>query len=74
MPCMCILRTDYASYVMRQNGGQAISEEFNSQSDANTLWAFATMGRKPAERIMGQLERQAEAISDLKHEILVWVE
>jgi hypothetical protein len=57
---------------MSQTGGQAISGEFNSQSDANTLWALATMGRKPAERIMGKLERRAEAISDMKHEILAW--
>ena len=27
------------------------------------LWAFATMGTKPGERMMGQLERRAEAIS-----------
>ena len=35
---------------------EAISGEFNSQDVANTLWAFATMGRKPGERMMGQLE------------------
>jgi uncharacterized alpha-E superfamily protein len=42
---------------------EAISGEFNSQNVANTLWAFATMGKKPGERMMGQLERRAEAIS-----------
>ena len=42
---------------------EAISGEFNSQDVANTLWAFATMGRKPGERLMGQLEGRAEAIS-----------
>jgi hypothetical protein len=42
---------------------EAISGEFNSQHVANTLWAYATMGRKPGEGMMGQLERRAEAIS-----------
>ncbi len=28
-----------------------------------TLWAFATMGTKPGDRMLGHLERQAEAIS-----------
>ncbi len=42
---------------------ETISGEFNSQDVANTLWAFATMGRKPGEWMMGQLERRAEAIS-----------
>jgi hypothetical protein len=28
---------------------EAISGEFNSQAVANTLWAYATMGRKPGE-------------------------
>jgi hypothetical protein len=42
---------------------EAISGKFNSQEVANTLWAFATMGRKPGERMMGQLEGRAEAIS-----------
>jgi hypothetical protein len=41
---------------------QTISGEFNSQAVANTLWAFV-MGTKPGERMMGQLERRAEAIS-----------
>ena len=27
--------------------GEAISAEFNSQAVANTLWAYATLGRKP---------------------------
>jgi hypothetical protein len=41
---------------------EAISGELNSQDIANTLWAFATMGTKPGERIIGQLERRAEVI------------
>ena len=40
-----------------------MSGEFNSQDIANTLWAFATMGRKPGDRMMGQLEVRTEAIS-----------
>jgi hypothetical protein len=41
-----------------------ISGEFNSQYIANTaVWSYATMGSKPGERLMGLLERQAEAIS-----------
>ena len=27
------------------------------------MWAYPTMGRKPGERMMGQLERRADAIS-----------
>jgi hypothetical protein len=42
---------------------ETISGEYNSLEVANTLWAFATMGEKPAERMMGQLELRAEAIS-----------
>jgi hypothetical protein len=42
---------------------EAISGEFNSQDVANTLWAYATMGRKPGERLMGQLGRRVDAIS-----------
>jgi hypothetical protein len=37
----------------------------DSQEVTNTLWAFATWGAKPVERMMGQLERRAEAISGL---------
>ena len=35
---------------------EEISGEFSSQDVANTLWAFETMGRKPGDRMMGQLE------------------
>jgi hypothetical protein len=35
---------------------ETISEEFNSEEVANTLWAFVTMGTKPGERMMEQLE------------------
>jgi hypothetical protein len=36
---------------------ETIPGEFNSQEVANTMWVFATMGRKPGERTMGYLER-----------------
>ena len=42
---------------------EAISGEFNSQAAANTLWAYATMGTKPGDRMMGQLERRTETTS-----------
>jgi hypothetical protein len=41
---------------------ESISVQFSSQDVANTLWVFATMGSKPGERMMGHLERRAEAI------------
>jgi hypothetical protein len=46
-----------------QGRAEAISGQFNSQHVANTLWAYATMGKKPGERILGQLEGRAEATS-----------
>ena len=42
---------------------EAIAGEFDSKGIANTLWAYATMGTKPGERMMGKLEGRAEAIS-----------
>ena len=42
---------------------ETISGEFNSEDVANTLWAFATMGTKPGDRMMGQVERRTETIS-----------
>jgi uncharacterized alpha-E superfamily protein len=44
-------------------GAEEISGEFNLEESTNTLSAFATMGRKPGEQLMGQLEGRAEAIS-----------
>jgi hypothetical protein len=54
----------YKSSILQQLEGRAeeISAEFNSQHLANTLWAFATMGTKPGQRLMGQLEGRAKAI------------
>jgi hypothetical protein len=42
---------------------ELMSGKFNWQEVANKMWAFATMGTKPGERMTGQLERRTEAIS-----------
>ena len=42
---------------------ETISGEFNAQEEAKTMWVNVTKGRKPGERVMGQLERRAEKIS-----------
>jgi hypothetical protein len=42
---------------------EAISGEFKPQEVANTLWAYATLGRQPGERMMGLLEGRVELIS-----------
>ena len=39
----------------------ATATAFNAQAVANTLWAYATMGRRPGERLIRALEAQAEA-------------
>jgi len=36
---------------------------FNAQNVANTLWAYATMGRKPGAGLMRVLEGRAEAVA-----------
>jgi hypothetical protein len=46
-----------------ERAAEAISGEFNSQEVAN-MWAYATMGEKPGEVLMGQLEWRAEEISE----------
>ena len=35
---------------------------YNAQGVANTLWAYATMGREPGERAMGLLEGRVEEV------------
>ena len=42
---------------------EVMAGDFNSQGIANTLWAYATMGRKPGELLMGQLERRSEVMA-----------
>jgi hypothetical protein len=42
---------------------ETLSGKFNSQTVANTLWVFETMGTKSGDRMMGQLERWVEVIS-----------
>ena len=34
-----------------------------SQAMANTLWAYATMGRKPGEQVLGALEARMEEVA-----------
>ena len=47
-----------------------MSREFNSQATANTLCAFATMGRQPGERMMRQqLEREVQFAGFCKHAV-----
>ena len=36
---------------------------FNAQGVANTLWAYATMGREPGAGMMRALEGRAEALA-----------
>jgi hypothetical protein len=42
---------------------EALAGTFNSQDVANTLWAYATMGREPCLGVMRELEGQAEALA-----------
>jgi hypothetical protein len=51
---------------------QAISGQFNEQDVANTLWAYATMGRKSGQRLMGLMEGRAEAAYS-KISLYTWV-
>ena len=42
---------------------EALAGTFNAQKVANTLWAYATMGREPGEGMMRKLEGRAEALA-----------
>ena len=42
---------------------EAVAGTFDSQSVANTLWAYATMGRTPGAQMMMVLEGRAEAVA-----------
>ena len=41
----------------------ALAASFNAQNLANTLWAYATMGRAPGTGVMRELEGRAEAVA-----------
>jgi hypothetical protein len=43
---------------------EALAGTFNAQNVANTLWAYATMGREPGAGVMRGLEGRAEALAD----------
>jgi len=40
-----------------------VADTFNAQGVANTLWAYATMGREPGSGMMRALEGRAEAVA-----------
>ena len=42
---------------------EALAGLFNAQDVANTLWAYATMGREPGAGMMRELEGRAEALA-----------
>ena len=42
---------------------EAVAGSFKAQHVANTLWAYATMGREPGEGMMRALELQVEAVA-----------
>jgi len=42
---------------------EEVARECNSQNVANTLWAYATMWRKPGERALGALKAQVEEVA-----------
>ena len=42
---------------------EAVAGTFNAQDLANTLWAYATMGRAPGAGMMRMLEGRAEAVA-----------
>ena len=42
---------------------EALAGTFNAQEVANTLWAYATMGREPGAGLMRELEGRAEALA-----------
>ena len=42
---------------------EALAGTFKAQEVANTLWAYATMGREPGAVVMRELEGQAEALA-----------
>ena len=50
--------------MMRELEGlaEAVAGTFNTQDVANTLWAYATIGREPGARVMRELEGWAEAV------------
>ena len=42
---------------------ESLAGTFNAQNVANTLWAYATMGRKPGAGVMRELEGRAEVLA-----------
>ena len=48
---------------------EAVAPTMNAQDVANTLWAYATMGRAPSAGLMRGLEGRAEAVAPTMQEI-----
>ena len=42
---------------------ETLAGTFNAQAVANTLWAYAKMGREPGSGLMRELEGRAEAVA-----------
>jgi hypothetical protein len=42
---------------------EAVAGTMNAQAVANTLWAYARMGREPGEGLMRGLEGRAQALA-----------
>ena len=42
-----------------------LAKECTSQAVANTLWAYATMGRRPGEQVLGALEARVEEVANV---------
>ena len=42
---------------------EAVAGTFNAQGVANTLWAYARMGREPGGGMMSALEGRAQALA-----------
>jgi hypothetical protein len=52
------------SLVLELEGrAEALAGTFNAQDVANTLWAYATMGREPSAGMMRVLEERVEALA-----------
>jgi hypothetical protein len=63
MPKTCYRPWDPALAPELEGRAEALAGTFNAQEVANTLWAYATMGREPGAGVMRELEGRAEALA-----------
>ena len=54
---------DRREETFRVGTAEALAGTFKAQNVANTLWAYATMGREPGAGVMRELEGRAEALA-----------